>query len=366
MTSTRARSAVRLTIHPPNRQTHRDLPSPTPHACHSTAEMTSTRARSAVRLTIHPPTVRPQRSALSHSTRMSLPLQKGLVPEPEALVQADPPPTHRQTTEICPLPLHTQVTPLQKWLVAEPEALSAWPSTHPLSDHRDLPSPTPHRNVTPLQKGLVPRARSAVRLTLHPPTVRPQRSALSHSTTQVTPLQKWLVAEPEALLAEHPPTHCQTTEICPLPLHTHVTPLQKWTWPPEFIWAENWIYSAAWLLDFPLGHIITVLFTREVTGRNWSQKGAVRSDDPKMIHSPAYPGIASQTKRTDRLFLKPTSGKTMQSRLKGPVIMAVKLNELPLMTFGQLLQWQRNFLCIPFCGKCYWVDSNRFTDKHDW
>lgn len=27
-----------------------------------------------------------------------------------------------------------------------------------------------------------------------------------------------------------------------------------------------------------------------------------------------------------------------------------EVDKLPLMTFGQLLQWQRNFLCIPFCG----------------
>ncbi len=159
---------------------HRDLPSPTPHACHSTAEMTSTRGRSTVRLTLHPPTVRPQRSALSHSTRMSLHRRNDQYPS-QKHCQADPPPTHCQTTEICPLPLHTHVTPPQKGLVPEPEALSGWPSTHPLSDHRDLPSPTPHACHSTAERTST-RARSTVRLTLHPPTVRPQRSALSHST----------------------------------------------------------------------------------------------------------------------------------------------------------------------------------------
>ncbi len=135
-------------------------------------------------------------------------------------------------------------------------------------------------------------------------------------------LEKWLVPEPEALsgwpsthpLSDHRDLPSPTPHACHSTAEMNVA-----TW----VYLSRKLNFAAWLLDFPLGHIITALFTREVTGRNWSQKGAVRSDDPKMIHSPAYPGIASQTKRTDRLFLKPS--KTMQSRLKGPVIMAVKL-----------------------------------------
>ncbi len=146
--------------------------------------------------------------------------------------QADHPPTHRQTTEICPLPLHTHVTPPQKGLVPEPEALSGWPSTHPLSDHRDLPSPTPHAGHSTAERTST-RARSAVRLTIHPPTVRPQRSALSHSTRRSLHCRNDQYPSKKRCQADHPPTHCQTTEICPLPLHTQVTPLQKWPVPEQ-------------------------------------------------------------------------------------------------------------------------------------
>lgn len=130
------------------------------------------------------------------------------------------------------------------------------------------------------------QVRSTVRVTIHPPSFRPQRSDLS-------PLM--------SLQCRNERGHLSLSE-------------QK----IKFISLH--------------GLLTLLLVTESLLSSPGRSQGEIEASKvlsglmtPKMIHSPAYPGIASQTERTDSLFLKPTSGKMMQSHLKGPVIMVVRL-----------------------------------------